>query len=358
MYRRASLLLALGLLVGALTNQMAVTAQEATATTGESLTLFETTALRDDHGVEVGSISPQQVRVLQTSSIRRGHGEGYRVPMYLISTWLGDKWIVPDNALKGSEEKFDTYLELSHEERVYEDPGLLSEKGMIGKQTAKVLSRWGGRYKIATSNGERWIAPRWSAVTGVKLIQADIQLKAQTKLFSFPNEYDTGASISPQLMHVTAEWQDWYRADSWLGPVWFQNFEPKKYQLFDTFYLYDAPNDNKWTMAAISPQIVETIDRAPGFYKINTWQGEKWIKVPPIENHYAMTDLAQIQKVDEKINIKTIMNLYKGASLGAMTADAIAPQTVQAFEKIDNWYHIKSDWVGDAWIKVDQVPTK
>ncbi|MBP1993058.1 hypothetical protein [Paenibacillus eucommiae] len=210
--------------------QMAVTAQtagvlQAATSTDESLMLFETTALRDDHGLEVGAVSPQKVRVLQTSSIRRGHGEGYLVPMYLISTWLGDKWIIPNNALKGSEEKIDTYLELSHEEKLYADPGLLSEKGTIGKQTVKVLSRWDGRYKIATSDGERWIAPRWLAVAGVNPIKADVQLKERTKLFYFPNEYDTGASVSPQLMHVTAVWRDWYRADSWLGPVWFRLHE-------------------------------------------------------------------------------------------------------------------------------------
>ncbi|MDF2658013.1 MAG: hypothetical protein K0Q94_804 [Paenibacillus sp.] len=198
---------------------------QAETSTDESLTLFETTTLRDDQGLEVGSVSPQQVRILQISSIRRGHGEGYLVPMYLISTWLGDKWIIPDNALMGSEEKMDTYLELSHEERLYDDPGLLSDKGVIGKQTVKVLSRWDRRYKIATPDGERWIAPGGSAITGVNPIQADVQLKAQTKLFRFPNEYDTGASVSPQVMHVTAVWRDWYRADSWLGPVWFRLHE-------------------------------------------------------------------------------------------------------------------------------------
>jgi hypothetical protein len=40
-------------------------------------------------------------------------------------------------------------------------------------------------------------------------------------------------------------------------------------------------------------------------------------------------------------------------SLGSKVLGALAPQTVQSFEKIDNWYHIKSSWVGDAWVKVD-----
>lgn len=170
---------------------------QAIPSTDNSLMLFETTALRDDHGLEVGSVSPQQVSVLQVCSIRRGHGEGYRVPMYLIFTWLGDKWIIPDNALMGSEEKIDTYLELSHEERLYDDPGLLSEKGMIGKQTVKVLSHWDGRYKIATSDGERWIAPRWRAITGVNLIQADVQLKARA------NAITSLTKMTPNLGEAT-----------------------------------------------------------------------------------------------------------------------------------------------------------
>lgn len=191
----------------------------------DSLTLFETTELLDEQRAEVGLLAPQQVCIRQISSVRVGHGEGRLVPMYSIATWLGDKWIIPGNALRGGEEQLETYMELSREETVYEDPGLLTEKGKIGPQTVRVLSRWDGRYKIATPDGERWLAPIGLTAVGIRPIDAEVQLNALTKLYSFPHEYDLGASVSPQLMRVTAVWRDWYRADSWLGPVWFRLHE-------------------------------------------------------------------------------------------------------------------------------------
>ncbi|KPV61340.1 hypothetical protein QJ48_00805 [Paenibacillus sp. A3] len=229
MRKKAGMLLILGLLEGALAVQPSAPSALAGDSqnlpeSAETLTLFEPTELYDDRYQQVGMIAPQKVRVLQTSSIRRGHGEGYRVPRYLISTWMGNAWIVPDNALRGNEEPVDTYIELSYEETLYNDPGLLSPKGKIGKQTVKAIASWDKRYKIATAEGEGWIAPSWAAV-GVKLVQTDVQLTAPTKLFRFPYEYVTGASVNPQLMQVTAVWRDWYRADSWLGPVWFRLHE-------------------------------------------------------------------------------------------------------------------------------------
>ncbi|MBU7317235.1 hypothetical protein [Paenibacillus oleatilyticus] len=228
MRKKAGMLLILGMLAGALDGQTPIPsalASESTslADSAETLTLFEPTELYDDRYQQVGMIAPQQVHVLQTSSIRRGHGEGYRVPRYLISTWMGNAWIVPDNALRGKEEPMDAYIELSDEETLYNDPGLLSPKGKIDKQTVKAIANWDKRYKVATPEGEGWIAPNWAAV-GVKLVQTDVQLTAPTRLFRFPYQ-DAGASVNPQLMQVTAVWRDWYRADSWLGPVWFRLHE-------------------------------------------------------------------------------------------------------------------------------------
>ncbi|KEQ22825.1 hypothetical protein [Paenibacillus tyrfis] len=229
MRKKAGVLLSFGLLAGALAgltwtpSALAGDAQSL-AESAETLTLFEPTELYDDRYQQVGVIAPQQVHVLQTSSIRRGHGEGYRAPRYLISTWMGKAWIVPDNALRGKEEPMDMYIELSHEETLYSDPGLLSPKGKIGKQTVQAIAGWGKRYKIATPEGEAWIAPNWAAV-GVKLVQTEVQLTAPTKLFRVPHEYVSEAGVNPQPMQVTAVWRDWYRADSWLGPVWFRLHE-------------------------------------------------------------------------------------------------------------------------------------
>jgi hypothetical protein len=112
------------------------------------------------------------------------------------------------------------------------------------------------------------------------------------------------ASISPQTVNVTdalSYTPNWYEINTWLGKKWIYaptaiphepNYAKQKFQLYDTFYLFNEPFNNQVTVAAIGPQVVETIDSAPnGFYKINTWLGDKWIKIPPLENRYAMTNV-------------------------------------------------------------------
>lgn len=173
------------------------------------------------------------------------------------------------------------------------------------------------------------------------------------------------ATISPQTVNVTDAWiytRNWYEIDTWLGKKWIYaptaiphepNYGKRKIQLYDNFYLHDGPFNNQVTEAVISPQVVEAIDSANSFYKISTWLGDKWIKLPPLENRYAMVNISDIAKVDQKVDLSSATEMRQTPSLGSKVLGALAPQTVQAFEKIDNWYHIKSSWVGDAWVKVD-----
>ncbi|NOU94422.1 hypothetical protein GC093_14515 [Paenibacillus sp. LMG 31456] len=175
----------------------------------------------------------------------------------------------------------------------------------------------------------------------------------------------TSSTMAPQTVNVTDAWiytPNWYEIDTWLGKKWINapaaiphepNYVKTKFQLYDTFYLFDGPFSNKWTEASISPQVVETLDRANDYYKISTWLGDKWIKSPPLENRYAMTDITHIEKVNQKIDLLWTTDMRQTPSHGSKVLGALSPQTLQAFEKIDNWFHIKSSWVGDAWVKVD-----
>ncbi len=201
-------------------------AAEVTTSEAKTITLFENTTLRDETGKAIGIIAPQRVSILETSQRRIGHGEGYSVPIYLISTWAGKAWIMPENALVGEQKPVESNLELFGVESLYSDPGLTKPTGIqLAPQMVKVKAKWDNRYLIETINGERWIAPRQQFLSGVREVQQEILLKSTTKLFRYPYSLETGSAISPQKVKVNAVWRNWYRTDSWLGTVWFKLHE-------------------------------------------------------------------------------------------------------------------------------------
>lgn len=180
------------------------------------------------------------------------------------------------------------------------------------------------------------------------------------------------AEVAPQTVNVTGAYlPNWYEIETWLGKKWIfttnaiphePNYKARKLQLNDTIYLYDEPFANKKSWMALAPQVVEAIDVAGNFYKINTWLGEKWVMMPSIDEIDKITDITDVKKTNENIKLTSNTKMYKSPFTISKFLGELAPQTVQTFEKVDftfeHWYHIKSDWVGEAWIKVDQETTK
>ncbi|KRE46354.1 hypothetical protein [Paenibacillus sp. Soil724D2] len=188
-----------------------------------TITLFENTTLLSDNGTTIGILAPQTVTILNTSQRRVGHGEGYLVPIYQIFTWVGKAWIMPFNAALGEQVPSQANLELFGVEPIYFDPGLTKPTWIqLAPQTVKIKSKWGDRYLIETQNGDRWIAPRYESLYGMEEVRREVQLQNETKLLRSPSGLETGAALSPQKVKVNEVWRDWYRTESWLGPVWFK----------------------------------------------------------------------------------------------------------------------------------------
>jgi hypothetical protein len=73
-----------------------------------------------------------------------------------------------------------------------------------------------------------------------------------------------------------------------------------------------------------------------------------------------ITDTPNIntEKIDDYINLTANTDVYQIPSKNSSAIAAIAPQSVQAFEKTDNWYHIHSAWLGDSWIYVNNTANR
>jgi len=190
----------------------------------QTMTLFETEKLYDDRMNEVGAISPQQVSILRRTTFRAGHGEGYRLTKYLIPTWMGDLWIVPNNGLAGSKERHETDVGFGAAVKLYTDPGLTQPSGeTFGPGMLRTIAKWGDRIQVKTTQGDRWLSlMNLDVFLGVRTAQGVLTLQEPTALYAFPQGTNLGASLVPQDVRVTKVWRDWYQTDSWLGPVWFR----------------------------------------------------------------------------------------------------------------------------------------
>jgi g-D-glutamyl-meso-diaminopimelate peptidase len=100
----------------------------------------------------------------------------------------------------------------------------------LSPQTVHAFQQKGDWYHIQTWAGDHWIHPILVAI-GVESVSEDIVLDQATDLYNIP--FKTVAvnlgSISPQVIHVVAKWQDWYKIKTWLGEKWIE-IKPKKEQ--------------------------------------------------------------------------------------------------------------------------------
>lgn len=192
----------------------------------DTVTLLEESGLYDDFRRKVGEIAPQTVKVLETRQARWGHGEGYNVTMYLIPTWMGNRWIVQDMMLVGNPKPIDTKVDLGSVEPLYNDPRLTEPAGWsLAPQIVTAKAHWSGNYLIETKSGDKWIRPRYPYLQGVQEVREQVELLQTARLMKYPYYQDTGSELAPQTVEVKEVWRNWHRIDSWMGPVWFRRYE-------------------------------------------------------------------------------------------------------------------------------------
>lgn len=112
--------------------------------------------------------------------------------------------------------------------------------------------------------------------------------------------------------------------------------------------MYQSPSTTSKVLGTLAPQYVNAISQSGHWYQIQSdWLGKAWIYVD---------DLAQViivENVDQKLNLTAETKLYQAPTTYSQNLGSLATQTVTAFEKVGNWYHMHTTWVGDAWLYVD-----
>ncbi|MCZ8516247.1 hypothetical protein O9H85_28405 [Paenibacillus filicis] len=229
-----------------------------------------------------------------------------------------------------------------------------------------------------------------ASLAGAAPLPSYVTIVEDLPLYETPSLHaSTEGVVGPQTMQVLetkeAGGRKWLSVNTWLGPKWIQpsfdyqgsvmRKESFDLQLYEDAVLYDYPSEPSKTRYHISPQKVHADAVAyvynPGepmnwqyrAVRIDTWLGKKWI----IPDRY----LPYVQTTDETVTLNTYTLLFGGVTAaldsgpGGMfnhtltylpTLGMIAPQPVQAFEKVTiryfntTWYHVHTASGDAAWV--------
>ncbi|HDR8144539.1 hypothetical protein F8517_26635 [Bacillus thuringiensis] len=162
----------------------------------------------------------------------------------------------------------------------YDEPSFTSPKSNWGNQfNPQVVTvkekRSNGWWKIATSQGDKWIS-----LNG--------EVKAMSKAFYVYNEpsfssakANLGVQLNPQNVNVRDGNTDgWLKIATWEGDKWI-NPNMEEIQVKEKFYVYNEPsfiaqkgnNGNQY-----NPQFVVVKEqRSDGWWRISTAEGDKWV---------------------------------------------------------------------------------
>ncbi|GGD28513.1 N-acetylmuramoyl-L-alanine amidase [Pontibacillus salipaludis] len=211
------------------------------------------------------------------------------------------------------------------------------EQNVIGSlsddEVVQVLERKDGWAKIQTGD-----LIGWSSLSFVE-VNDTVTFNEKFDIYDAPNGKYV-ASAAPNTLKILEEQDGWYKVNTWLGQRWVQAPAPdpvviKKVQYDEKFAIYDAPKGDQ--VATAAPTTVKVYEEKNGWYKIDTWLGMKWIQAP-----------APDPVVIKEVQYKKKFGIYNAPN-GTQVSTA-APTTVKVYEEQNGWYKIDT-WLGMKWIQ-------
>lgn len=141
---------------------------------------------------------------------------------YLIETWLGYKYIKPENAIISN---YIEKIKLSYNTDLLTQADSKYKTGaVLYPQTVTATSKKGSYFLINTWLGERWIEPKYPIIGEIETLTDKIVLNKKVDLYDVPyTTIKTVASLSAnQTVQATERWNNWVLIKTWLGDKWIQ----------------------------------------------------------------------------------------------------------------------------------------
>jgi len=297
-------------------------------TIASTLTLTsETSFYSSKTGKAEGSFSPQKVTVVQNS------GDGW----YLIKTYLGDKWIKP-NVKEGQ-----TILTLTSETSFYSSKTGKAE-GSFSPQKVTVIQNGGdGWYLIKTYLGDKWIKPNikegvttYTVKSGDTLYSISVKYNVSTSSIKSANGMTTDTVIVGQVLKIPA-------STGTTTP------SVQKITLTKETSFYSSKTGK--AEGSFSPQTVTIVQNSgDGWYLIQTWLGNKWIK-PNVKE----APTAPVVTTKKGQVIADSLNVRSGAGTAYSIVGTLQKGNVVEYTQTSNgWANITygsvKGWVSLAYI--------
>lgn len=100
---------------------------------------------------------------------------------------------------------------------------------------------------------------------------------------------DSGVSLGPQLLQANARSGEWYRVDTWMGPLWLKGGSgavlenaavpaDPGFTLEKPMELYEQPDPGGNPVGTLAPQRLTILWEWNGWRCVETWLGECWIR--------------------------------------------------------------------------------
>ncbi|GAB6456284.1 hypothetical protein bcgnr5390_11960 [Bacillus luti] len=265
-------------------------------------------APRED-GPVVGSIAPQKLNITAVSladgewfgpyadSVEHRYVKGF----IGIETWLGEKW-VSVNDLQGEKIEKDVYLtDATEVVELLDYPGHYTNSATAGNpkitpQKVYAIQRVGDYTQIKTWLGDKWVKSKTYVAAdmlndGVLTFEEGyVGWKGDVKYYNSPDSVDVATGpinnfpapvIKAKIVYTKNDGEVWYLSedDKWVKQ---SDVEVGKklnglFAIKETKTLYKKNLDK--TQYTVDPQNVSAKYAVGGWYLIDTWLGEMWVKM-------------------------------------------------------------------------------
>ncbi len=246
----------------------------------KKITTFENSYLYNSPSVISRTASKVNGQVLQAINKQGDY--------ILIKTWLGNKFIKPALYLEGERIKTTKRIQLTKNTPLYDLPFEgYKRKENLGAQVLYSVEEIDGWYLVHTWIGDKYIKPEGAVIEDYA---EKIRLNYYTDLLDTPDKSaKTGARLNPQTVTAIDKQGEFYLIKTWLGPKWVAPIYPiigdiepfnQSLLLTERKELYSVPYEDMKAGATLAPnQTVTAKEKWGDWVLINTWVGEKWIKI-------------------------------------------------------------------------------
>ena len=289
----------------------------------------------------IGTIKPSRIYAFAHKDVEGG--------WYQVDTASGQGWvnISNHNARFYTMPQTKQSIQLLSNTPLYLSP-LVNSNGTLNPGTYEATRSYGLWTEIVTPGGKKWIKPN-QVLRGVSNAPGSVQLFENEKLYDSPLSTQSNGAIKPLNIAYLSSYQGWYLVNTYLGQKWIKptkalpNIKNESGQI--TFYentpIYNAPYDAK-SVSVVKPLTIPYISSSNGWYRVNTYLGYKWMNPKKA--------LPNVSKASGTLRPSSNLNLYNLPG-DTVAVGAIKPTILTYIESSSGWYRVNT-YLGYKWVQM------